>query len=150
MTIRHATLDDLSSIQDVDRALEQHVSDEDILRASIEGGRVVVAVDGDDVVGYVRYEWFWDRIPYCMLARVKPSHQRQGFGHALYELVEEGLRERGIPFWLSSTEEDNERSLAFHRALGFRPIGELSDLGQESREIFLRKDLDSRASRRTE
>jgi L-amino acid N-acyltransferase YncA len=141
MTVRQATLNDILAIQDVDRALEQHVSDEDILRASIEGGRVVVAMDGDEVAGYVRYEWFWDRIPYCMLVRVKPSHQRHGLGRALYEAVEAGLREQGITFWLSSTEEENEGSLRFHRSLGFRPIGALSELDQDSREIFLRKDL---------
>lgn len=101
-----------------------------------------MAQDGDEVVGYVRWEWFWDRIPYCMLARVKPSHQRRGIGQTLYAQVETALRERGATFWLSSTEEQNERSLLFHRALGFRLIGALSDLGQESRELFLRKDLE--------
>jgi GNAT superfamily N-acetyltransferase len=141
MSVRSATQGDLSAIQAVDRALDQHVSDPEILRASIEGGRVVVAVDGDEVVGYVRWEWFWDRIPYCMLARVRPPHQRLGVGRALYEHVEAGLRELGATFWLSSTEEQNERSLRFHRALGFRLIGALSDLDQESRELFMRKDL---------
>jgi ribosomal protein S18 acetylase RimI-like enzyme len=140
-SVRLATADDIHAIQDVDRALEQHASDPDILTASIQAGRVVVTVDADKVLGYVRWEWFWDRIPYCMLARVRPSHQRLGVGRMLYEHVEAALRERGIAFWLSSTEEDNERSLRFHRALGFRLIGALSDLDQDSREIFMRKDL---------
>jgi L-amino acid N-acyltransferase YncA len=138
---RLAIAADILAIQDVDRSLEQRVSDTGVLQAAIAGGRVAIALMGGEVAGYVRWEWFWDRIPYCVFARVQPAHQRSGAGRALYAFVEDGLRGRGCDFWLSSTEEPNDRSLRFHRALGFRLIGALSDLGQESREIFLRKDL---------
>jgi L-amino acid N-acyltransferase YncA len=140
-TIRAAAAGDAPAIEDVDRALDQRVSNPDILSASIVAGRVAVALDGDQIVGYVRWQWFWDDIPYCVLARIKPSHHRRGVGRALYQYVEADLRGRGARFWLSSTEEQNERSLRFHRALGFRLIGALSDLGQEQRELFMRKDL---------
>jgi GNAT superfamily N-acetyltransferase len=138
---RTATTADIGGIQDVERALEQRVSEDAVLRRAIEAGQVLVAVDGDDVAGYLRWEWFWDRIPLCVFVRVRPSHQRLGVGRALYEHAEADLRSRGCEFWISSTEEANERSLRFHRALGFRLIGALSDLGQESREVFMRKDL---------
>jgi len=141
MEIRAATPADVGAIQDVDRALDQHMSDADVLLHAIDGGRVAVALDGEVVAGYVRWEWFWDRIPLCVFARVRPSRQRTGVGRALYAQVEADLRARGCEFWLSSTEEDNKRSLRFHRALGFRLIGALADLGQESREVFMRKDL---------
>ena len=141
MTVRAATPSDIDAIQAVDCSLEEDISDAGVVRSAIDGGRVVVAIDGDEVAGYVRWEWFWDRIPYCTLARVKPSHQRQGLGRALYAHIEGDLARRGCEFWLSSTEEDNDRSLRFHRALGFRLIGALSELGQDVREVFLRKDL---------
>lgn len=139
--VRTATLADIPAIQDIDRVLDQRVSDESVLRHAIEGGRVAVAFAGEDVAGYVRWDWFWDTIPYCAMARVRPSHQRKGSGRALYAHVENDLARRGCEFWLSSTEEDNDRSLRFHRALGFRLIGALSDLGQDCREIFMRKDV---------
>ncbi|MEX0681848.1 MAG: GNAT family N-acetyltransferase [Dehalococcoidia bacterium] len=139
--VRAATPDDVPAIQDIDRSLEQRVSDEEVLRHAMDGGRVAVTLDGDTLAGYLRWEWFWDRIPLCVFVRVKPSHQRIGIGRALYAHVEVDLRGRGCEFWISSTEEANDRSLRFHRALGFRLIGALSDLGQESREVFMRKDL---------
>ncbi len=139
--VRHATPADIPVIQDVDRSLEQPVSEDDVLKHAIEGGRVAAALDGDNVTGYVRWEWLWDHIPLCVFVRVRPSHQRTGVGRALYAHTEADLAARGCDFWLSSTEETNDRSLRFHRALGFRLIGALSDLGQDSREIFMRKGL---------
>ena len=138
---RDATPADIPAIQDVDRSLDQDVSDSEVLQHVIEGGRVVVALDGNEVSGYLRWEWLWDHIPLCIFVRVRPPHQRAGAGRALYAHVEVALARRGCDFWLSSTEETNDRSLRFHRALGFRLIGALSDLGPDSREIFMRKDL---------
>ena len=139
--IRGATLADLPAIQDVDRSLDQRVSEKSVLEHAIKGGRVAVALDGDEVSGYLRWEWFWDRVPLCVFVRVRPPHQRTGLGRALYARVEADLVARNCDFWLSSTEETNDRSLRFHRALGFRLVGALSDLGQDAREIFMRKDL---------
>ncbi len=139
--VRPATLADLPAIQDIDRSLDQRVSEKSVLKHAIEGGRVAVALAGDEVAGYLRWEWFWDRVPLCVFVRVRPPHQRTGLGRALYAHIEADLVARGCDFWLSSTEETNDRSLRFHRALGFRLVGALSDLGQDAREIFMRKDL---------
>ena len=139
--VRGATLADLPAIQDVDRSLDQRLTKKSVLQHAIEGGRVAVALAGDDVSGYLRWEWFWDRVPLCVFVRVRPSHQRTGVGRALYAHVEADLVRRGCDFWLSSTEETNDRSLRFHRTLGFRLVGALSDLGQDARELFMRKDL---------
>jgi ribosomal protein S18 acetylase RimI-like enzyme len=141
--VRPATPADIPAIQAVDRSLESGVSENSVLQHAIEGGRVAVAFAGNEVVGYLRWEWLWDHIPLCVFVRVRPPHQRTGLGRALYAHVEADLAARGCDFWLSSTEETNDRSLRFHRALGFRLIGALSDLGQDSREIFMRKDLGS-------
>lgn len=139
--VRPATPAEISAIQDIDSSLDQRLSDEAVLRHAIEGGRLAVALAGAGVSGYLRWEWLWDHVPLCVFVRVRPSHQRTGAGRALYAHVEADLVRRGCDFWLSSTEEINDPSLRFHRALGFRLIGALSDLGQDSREIFMRKDL---------
>jgi ribosomal protein S18 acetylase RimI-like enzyme len=139
-TVRRARPEDLPAIDRVDSRFEEHSHTEFIARAVSEG-RVVVAEDGETIVGYVQWEPFWDTIPYCNTARILPEHQRRGLGRRLYELLEETFRADGRPFWLSSTEETNERSQRFHEALGFRPIGSLLELDQDVPEIFYRKDL---------
>lgn len=139
-TIRDARPDDLPGLERVDALVEGH-SHGDILGRAIAEGKVAVAEGEDGVAGYLRWEHFWDTIPYCTTARVAPEHQRRGLGRRLFEHVERGFRAAGATFWLSSTEETNERSRLFHAALGFREIGRLSELDQEMAEIFYRKDL---------
>jgi ribosomal protein S18 acetylase RimI-like enzyme len=75
------------------------------------------------------------------LVRVHPEHQRRGVGRALCAHLDQHLADMHCGFLLSSTEEDNERSLLFHKALGFREIGHLAELEQPVREVFLRRDL---------
>jgi len=72
---------------------------------------------------------------------VHPDHRRRGIGRRLYQHIEDGFRRAGGAFWLSSTEEDNERSRRFHEALGFRRIGALEELGQDVPEVFYRKEI---------
>ena len=140
-TVRDARPDDLPGIERVDLALENHSHGDAVSRAIAEG-KVAVAEGEEGIAGYVRWEHFWDTIPYCTTARVAPDHQRRGLGRRLYEHVEERFRAAGIGFWLSSTEETNERSQRFHEALGFRPIGQLRELDQDVMpELFYRKDL---------
>ena len=141
LDLRLATQDDLAGILSVDAAVVGDQHDESIIGPAVAAGRVLIAVDGATTLAYLRWEYFWDTIPLCLTVRVRPEHQRRGIGRALYGLAEDDFRRRGLPFWLSSTEETNTRSLLFHRALGFRPIGALSELGQEMGEVFLRKDL---------
>jgi ribosomal protein S18 acetylase RimI-like enzyme len=139
--VRPATRDDLAGITAVDQAVVGDKHGEDVIGPAIDAGRVLVAEENGVVLAYLRWDFFWDTIPLCLTARVRPEHQRRGIGRALYGLAEEDFRRRGLVFWLSSTEESNKRSLLFHEALGFRRIGTLFDLGQDAGEIFLRKDL---------
>ena len=140
--VRPATRDVLAGVLNVDAAVVGDTHDETVIGPAIDAGRVLIAEEGGVVLAYLRWELFWDTIPFCLTVRVMPEHQRRGIGRAIYALAEEHFRGRGQGFWLSSTEETNKGSLRFHEALGFRRIGTLFDLGQEVGEIFLRKDLD--------
>lgn len=141
LSVRAATRDDLRGIRSVDQAVVGDHHGEDVPAPVIEAGRVLVSEEDGVILAYLRWEWFWDTIPLCMTARVKPDAQRRGIGRGLYEVAEELFWGLGAAFWLSSTEETNERSLLFHESLGFRPIGTLRELGQDVGEVFLRKDL---------
>jgi len=141
VAVRLATPGDIPAIEAIDRALGMASEKRPIVERAITEGRVVVADDGGTVAGYVRWSWFWEKVPFSTLARIHPDYQHHGHGRALYAAIEAHLRPRGHRFWLSSTEEDNTRSRAFHAALGFREIGALSELDQDVREVFLRKDL---------
>ncbi len=141
-SLREAGPDDLPAIREIDLLFEGHPHPADVLRRAVTEGQIVLAESaGEGLVGYVRWGYFWDSIPLCLTARVKPEHRRRGLGRRLYEHIEDTFRRSGCRFWLSSTEETNENSQRFHGACGFRPVGTLAELGQSEREIFYRKDL---------
>jgi GNAT superfamily N-acetyltransferase len=74
----------------------------ELFQTAIAGGKVTVAeADGGDIVGYVRWEHFWDTIPLCLSVRVHPDHRRRGLGRALYEHVGNVFRREGHAYWLS-------------------------------------------------
>ena len=139
--IRPARAGDAPALQALDGLFSGSPHSGELFRKAISEGKVAVAQSSDGVVGYVRWEYFWDEIPLCLTVRVHPDHRRRGIGRRLFGHVEERFREDGCGFWLSSTQEDNERSRLFHESLGFRRIGALEELGQVIPEVFYRKDL---------
>ena len=86
------------------------------------GSWAFVIRDDEEVVAYMvacelpRGE---ERIAYSHLVSVLPSHRKQGCGRALYAYLEERARARGCVAICAMTSPGNERSIAFHRALGF-------------------------------
>ncbi len=141
-SVRPARAADVPALQTLDGLFAgPHHSDQLFLDAIAAGKVSVAEVGGGGVVGYLRWDHFWDTIPLCLTVCVQPDHQRRGIGRRLYEHIEDGFRRAGRAFWLSSTEEDNERSRLFHESQGFRRIGALVELGQDLPEVFYRRDI---------
>jgi L-amino acid N-acyltransferase YncA len=138
--IRDGRPEDARNLEAFDRQFTgTHAAE--LFESAIAGGKVtVVEAEEGAVVGYVRWEYFWDTIPLCLTVRVHPDHRRRGLGRGLYQHVDNVFRREGREFWLSSTEETNDISKRFHEALGFRRIGALESLGQDVPEVFYRKD----------
>jgi len=140
--IRDARPGDVPGLQALDALFAGPRHPGELFLKGISERKVVVSEGVSGVLsGYLRWDYFWDTIPLCFTVCVRPEDQRRGIGRRLYEHVEMGFRQAGHAFWLSSTEETNERSLLFHEELGFRSIGTLRELGQDVGEVFLRKDL---------
>ena len=142
IAIREAVAADIDAVRRVDASLNQRETPPEIVRSTASDGRLLIALDEDEPIGYVRWQYFWDDIPQCVLVRVMPSYQRRGAGRELYRALEERLRASGHAFWISSLEEDNERSRLFHEAFGFRRMGALEGLNDSGvREVFYRKGI---------
>jgi len=60
---------------------------------------------------------------YVHMAGVSPNHRRSGLGAALYERFITDVEGRGVRRVSAITWPGNRISVAFHLALGFRPVG---------------------------
>jgi ribosomal protein S18 acetylase RimI-like enzyme len=81
---------------------------------------------------------------YIHLVAVRDDTRTLGLGRTLYERFEEAARERGAVALKAITSPENERSVAFHKRLGFTEMTRVEDYGgsgQGQVRIVMRKPL---------
>lgn len=122
--------------------LDRHLAPDMYDRKLRDKEAYVLTVDGEPV-GILRYNLFWDNLPFCTLLYVKTSAQRRGYGTMLMKRWEEDMRAAGFGMVLTSTQAD-ETAQHFYRKLGYADCGGLTPLvpgyGQPM-EIFLCKAI---------
>ena len=134
MEIRAATHNDLPILLQ----LERHISAQ-MLSRKIDQHEIIVAVEDSSVIGWLRYGYFWDSLPFMNMLTVIESRRGQGVGTALVKYWESLLRDRGFSEVLTSTLAD-ERSQFLYRRLGYQDCGALI-FPDEPLEIIMRKVL---------
>ena len=103
------------------RALDSHLSEEAFCRAAQGQMTRWIKTDGG-IVGILRYQLFWETIPFLTLLLLKEAHRRQGFGRAAMALWESELVRAGHRMVLVSARAD-ESAQHFYRTLGYRDCG---------------------------
>ena len=138
MNVRYATQRDLPFVHQ-DGYIPVHT-----IARKIEEREVLVAERDSVLVGYVRIEYLWSKLPYIALIRVLPEFQRQGVGRALLAFLEEQLRAAGHTVLLSSSQADELEPQAWHRHMGFLECGRLEGLNAGGvDEVFFRRHLEA-------
>ncbi len=109
----------------------------------VAAGECYVAEEGDKPVGLLRWNRFWDEVPFCTLLLIGESCRGQGLGRALVERWEGDMRELGHGMAMTSTQSD-EDAQHFWRRLGYRDAGSFDvDVPGYAQppELILLKDL---------
>lgn len=103
---------------------------------------LLILADGV-AVGLLRYNLFWDNIPFCTLLYVHAAQRGKGYGRRLMAYWEEDMRAQGHGMVLTSTQVD-ETAQHFYRKLGYKDCGGLvMDIPgyAQPMELFLCKKL---------
>ena len=131
--IRYALEDDKSFWVTLDR----HISDNE-LELKIRDKRGYVICDGDKRIGLMRYNLFWDIVPFLNLIKLDESYRGKGFGTKAMEHWENEMRVLGHELVMTSTQSD-EQAQHFYRKIGYKDSGCLLINRNEPSEIFLIK-----------
>ena len=124
---------------DLDFVSQDGYLPDDIVRRKLNDGDIYVAQWGNILVGYLRLEWLWSKIPYIELIRVVESHRRAGVGRALLTYVQTEAASRGHTALYSSSQADEPEPQAWHRRMGFEECGIISGLNEGAiGEVFFR------------
>lgn len=85
-------------------------------------GDLVMVFDGEEALGMGRYSFHPDGTMWLETVRVRPDHQGQGIGTAIYEKYLDVAREKGVKTVRLYTESFNEKSMALTKKMGFSII----------------------------
>lgn len=122
--------------------LDPHIAGAE-LHNLIALGRCYVLLCGEAPVGVMRYNLFWDSVPFLTMLYLSEPHRRRGYGGAALAAWEEEMRAAGHAAVLTSTQSDEEAQ-HFYRKKGYRDAGCLildgTPLAQPA-ELFFAKAL---------
>ena len=135
MEIRLAVAKDKKQILKYDCHIPQNKVGE-----CIDNGLVDVLCDDDKIVGVLRYNLFWQTIPFLDLLFIDDAYRGQGWGSKMMADWEETMTRMGYPYVILSTQED-ETARFFYEKIGYRRIGAFLPPEQDADEIMYLKEL---------
>ncbi|MBP3633969.1 MAG: N-acetyltransferase [Oscillospiraceae bacterium] len=91
-----------------------------------ENGRILGYAYGEKAFVRAAYQWAADLAVY-----LRPEAQGKGIGKALYTAVEDILRQQGYCLCYGVVTSANEKSCAFHEAMGYVKRAEFPDCGMK-------------------
>lgn len=134
MKIEYATVRDLQAITEVD-----HHIPKEMLKSSIISENVLIIKDDDQLVGLLRFNYFWDSIPFINMLFIDEHYRNKGVGTNLLLHFEKEMKLKDYRQIMTSTLA-NEGAQNFYRKLNYQDIGGFV-LDNEPLEIILKKDL---------
>lgn len=134
MEIRYAETSDIEMISEYDG----HIS-EDELKNAIAMKRIILLFIDGEFEGWLRFNLFWDNIPFMNMLYISEEQRGKGYGRKLVEFWEQEMAKQGYRFVLTSTQSDEEAQF-FYRKLGYSDRGALV-LPKEPLEIIFYKKM---------
>ena len=134
MEIRRAQAEDFAFLSQHDA----HIAPGE-LQAQIERGRILIAQEGGQPIGWLRWNLFWDNTPFLNLLFLLEGFRQKGYGRQLMQAWESEMAQQGYRIVMTSTLA-SEQAQHFYRALGYRDAGSLL-LEEEPLEILFTKRL---------
>ena len=134
MDIRLADAQDFALLAKYD----QHISPEE-LRRKLDRSEVMIATENGIFAGWMRWNFFWDGIPFLNMLYLLEPYRGKGHGRAMMDAWENRMRTEGHERVMTSTQTD-ECAQFFYRKLGYVGIGAFACPGDEL-ELILYKAL---------
>ena len=124
--------------------LDEHISESEFM-LKVRDKRGYIILDGEKPVGVMRYNLFWDILPFLTFIYIEEPYREKGFGKQGMLHWENEMRELGYKLAMTSTQV-NEEAQHFYRKLGYIDKGSLffdNTPIEQPQELILVKNLDS-------
>lgn len=119
-----------------------HSDRQDIIENKIDMHEIILAERCGEIIGYLKLEYIWSKLPYISLIVLNPEFQGKGIGSLMLNYLIEFLQINGFEALLSSSQVNEADPQMWHRKMGFVECGILSGINEDGiGEIFFRLDL---------
>jgi ribosomal protein S18 acetylase RimI-like enzyme len=132
LIIRSAEIKDFLWIKKND-----HIT-ENILQDKIENREIYIVEEKGKLIGWLRFNLFWDTIPFMNMLYLLEEYRNIGIGKKLVNYWEEEMKTKGYKTVLTSTQSD-ESGQHFYRKIGYTEIGGFKYLEDPFEIIFIKK-----------
>ena len=95
---------------------------ENILKEKIQNKEVYIVEINGKIIGWLRYNLFWDNIPFMNMIYFLDEYRNMGIGKRLAIYWENEMKQKSYDNVLTST-QSNEEAQHFYRKLGYKEIG---------------------------
>jgi L-amino acid N-acyltransferase YncA len=133
--------------KDLEECLAMDGSDRaDIISNKIEMHEIIVAERAGELIGYLRIEYLWARLPFISLITLKPEYRKKGIGSLMLRYLTEFLEINGFDVLLSSSQVNEAEPQQWHRSKGFVECGMLAGMNENGiGEVFFKLNLSKEA-----
>ena len=119
---------------------DRHVSKQ-LIKNKLNEKEVIIAKNNDnEIVGWLRYNYFWDNTPFMNMLYLNEEYRSKGIGKELVGFWENEMRILGYEMVMTST-LSNEQAQHFYRKLGYKDAGSLLLEGEPLEIIFTKSIL---------
>ena len=134
MIIRLAENTDYSWLKEHDIYISENLIEQKIQNKEI----YIVELNGENI-GWLRYNLFWDNIPFMNMLYFLVEYRKKGFGTKLVKYWEDEMKQKGYKIVFTSTQSD-EDAQHFYRKIGYKEIGGFKYL-EHPYEIMFNKEI---------
>ena len=123
-------------------SLDEHISREEFLLKVRDKRGYIISANGESV-GVMRYNLFWDNIPFLTMINLDEPFQGKGIGKHAMLYWEGEMKKAGYNLVMTSTQID-EQAQHFYRKLGYVDKGALFFDGtglEQPQEVMMMKVL---------
>ncbi|WP_440111724.1 GNAT family N-acetyltransferase [Paenibacillus sp. QZ-Y1] len=134
MKIEYATMADYEYILERDRHIHQA-----LVEPKIKEKEIFILWDEGSRIGWMRYGYFWDNIPFMNMIWIDEPYRNGGNGKKVVQHWEILTKQKGFDTVMTSTQSD-EHAQHFYRKLGYVDAGALL-LDTQPLEVILIKKI---------
>jgi len=117
INIRYAVSEDYYWLVEHDKHIQ-----ENIVKNKIENKEFYVSENNGKIVGWLRYNLFWDNVPFMNMIYFLEEYRKLGIGTKLIKYWENEMKQKWYKSVLTST-QSNEEAQHFYRKMGYKEIG---------------------------